>query len=109
MESATPARGLREYLDEYARNHSHPLTKLTHLVGIPMIVASLPLALSRPRLGAALFAGGWTLQLIGHYGFEKKDPSFFKDPLYLLVGPIWVGLEVLQALGLWRPHSETPA
>lgn len=92
--------GLRGYLQQYARDHAHPLTRLTHLVGIPMIVAALPVAPFRPRLGAQLFVAGWALQLLGHYKFEKKSPSFFKDPLYLLVGPVWVGIEVLQLLGI---------
>ena len=78
--------GLRGYLDQYARDHAHPLTRLTHLVGIPMIVAALPLAPLRPRLGAGLF--------------EQKSPSFFSDPRYLLVGPVWVGIEVLKFLGV---------
>jgi uncharacterized membrane protein YGL010W len=92
--------GLRRYLDQYAQDHRHPVTRLTHFIGIPMIVASLPVALLRPLAGAALFAGGWALQFIGHYGAEKKDPSFFRDPLYLLVGPVWVSIELLQLLGI---------
>ena len=92
--------GLRGYLEQYAKDHANPLTRLTHLVGIPLIVAALPVAPFRPRLGAGLFVAGWALQFLGHYKFEQKSPSFFRDPLYLLVGPVWVGIEVLQHLGV---------
>lgn len=101
--------GLRVYLDQYARDHAHPMTRLTHLVGIPLIVAALPIAPFRPRLGAGLFAAGWALQLLGHYRFENKSPSFFSDPRYLLVGPLWVGIEVLQWLGLQVAPPAAPA
>ncbi|HEX2570280.1 MAG TPA: DUF962 domain-containing protein [Polyangia bacterium] len=94
---------LREYLDQYAAEHTQLGTKLTHLVGIPMIVASLPLLPLAPPVGGAMFVGGWILQLIGHYVFEKHNPSFFNDPFYLLVGPIWVAIEVAQMLGIHIP------
>jgi len=100
MDWHTVKAGLRVYLDQYARDHAHPLTKLTHLIGIPLIVAAIPYAGFRPRRAAALFTAGWALQFLGHYGFEKKNPSFFADPRYLLVGPVWVLIEVLELLGI---------
>lgn len=105
----TVKAGLRSYLVKYARDHAHPMTRLTHLVGIPLIVAAIPVAGSRPRLAAGLFASGWALQFLGHYGYEKKSPSFFQDPRYLLVGPIWVLLEVLQRLGISVLEEEAAA
>lgn len=94
---------LREYLDQYAAEHTQLGTKITHLIGIPMIVASLPLLPLAPPVGGAMFVGGWILQFIGHYVFEKQNPSFFDDPFYLLVGPIWVAIEVAQMLGIQIP------
>jgi hypothetical protein len=35
-------KSLRQYLDEYAEGHTQLGTRLTHMVGIPMIVAVLP-------------------------------------------------------------------
>jgi uncharacterized membrane protein YGL010W len=105
MDFARMKAGLRRYLDQYERDHSRPLTRLTHFVGIPMIVAAFPVAFSRPLVGAALFGGGWVLQFVGHYGAEKKDPSFFRDPLYLLVGPVWVAIEILQLAGIMRGRT----
>ncbi len=99
---------LREYLDQYASEHTQLGTKVTHIVGIPMIVASLPILPFNPLLGGGLFIGGWILQFIGHYVFEKHNPSFFGDPLYLLVGPIWVAIEVAQMLGIKLPIAGAP-
>ena len=38
---------------------------------------------------SAIFLVAWVLQFIGHK-IEGKKPSFFKDLLFLLIGPIWV-------------------
>lgn len=97
---------LREYLDQYAAEHTQLGTKLTHMIGIPMIVASLPLLPLAPPVGGAMFVGGWVLQFVGHYVFEKQNPSFFNDPFYLLVGPIWVAIEVAQMLGIQIPVGD---
>lgn len=94
---------LKEYLDQYASEHQELGTKLTHVIGIPMIVASLPMMPFNPLLGGGLFVGGWIFQFIGHYFFEKNKPAFFDDPFYLLVGPIWVAVEVAQLLGIELP------
>ncbi len=79
---------LSEYLETYRRDHQHPVNKALHTVGIPMIVASLGVAPFNPMLGATMFVVGWILQFIGH-AFEGKAPSFFRDPTFLLIGPLW--------------------
>lgn len=84
---------LAEYFARYEREHTKPLTRLTHFVGIPLIVASLPQARRRPALAAAMFVGGWALQLLGHR-IEGNRPAFLDDPVYLLVGPLWVAREL---------------
>ncbi len=98
-----PQRSLREYLAQYHQEHTKLGTKLTHMIGIPMIVASLPTALVNPPVAGGLFVGGWALQLIGHKVFEKNKPSFLADPYYLLVGPVWVAAEWMQLFGLPLP------
>ena len=98
-----PQRSLRGYLAQYHQEHTKLGTKLTHMIGIPMIVASLPTALVNPPVAGGLFAGGWALQLIGHKVFEKNKPSFLADPYYLLVGPVWVAAEWMQLFGLPLP------
>jgi uncharacterized membrane protein YGL010W len=91
---------LVDYLNEYRNAHQHPGTRLTHMVGIPMIAASLPLAALNPLMAGGLFVSGWALQFIGHYVFEHNDPQFFGDPVNLLIGLIWAALEWGELLGL---------
>ncbi|ROS05757.1 putative membrane protein YGL010W [Sinobacterium caligoides] len=47
------------------------------------------------QLSLAIFIVAWVLQFVGHK-IEGVKPSFFKDILFLLVGPAWV------FDGLWR-------
>ncbi len=109
MKLPLPQKTLREYMAQYQKEHTKLGTKLTHMVGIPMIVASLPTAVVNPPLAGGLFVGGWALQFIGHAVFEKQKPSFFSDPYYLLVGPVWVAAEYMQMLGIPVPEAITPA
>ncbi len=51
-----PQRTLREYLTTYQQEHTKLGTKLTHMVGIPMIVASIPDRRGQPS------ARGWPLR-----------------------------------------------
>jgi len=49
--------------------------------------------------GAGLFVVGWIIQFIGHY-YEGRKPAFVDDVTGLLVGPMFVVVEVLAAAGL---------
>jgi uncharacterized membrane protein YGL010W len=104
MKLPLPQRTLREYLVQYQHEHTQLGTKVTHMVAIPMIVASLPVAVVNPPLAGGLFVGGWALQLFGHKVFEKNKPAFLSDPYYLLVGPVWVAAEWMQLFGLPLPE-----
>jgi uncharacterized membrane protein YGL010W len=83
-----------EWIEEYAESHQHPVNKLTHSIGIPMIAVSIlliPLCLFAAgmwRIALGLFVVGWILQFIGH-AFEGKPPEFFKDYRFLFVGLRW--------------------
>jgi uncharacterized membrane protein YGL010W len=90
------------FIDNNKAKHRHPLNKLTHSIGIPMIVISLPLFLFNWRWALALFVVGWILQFIGH-AVEGNRPAFFKNPLYLFIGPWWLVRRVATAIGLARP------
>ncbi len=87
-------RSWDEWIEEYADGHRHPMNRLTHSLGIPMIALSLLLIIpsifiSRLWIAAVvLFVVGWILQFIGHY-FEGKPPEFFKDYRFLFVGLRW--------------------
>lgn len=87
-------RPLDDWIAQYEKGHLHPVNRGCHTVGIPLIVASLPLfvlAIFLPGFWAvptALFVGGWILQFVGH-AFEGKPPEFFSDWRFLLVGFRW--------------------
>ena len=108
MKLPLPQKTLREYIEQYRQEHTQLGTKLTHMVGIPMIVASFPTALVNPPAAGGLFVGGWALQLIGHKVFEKNKPAFLADPYYLLVGPAWVAVEWMELLRLPIPEAFKP-
>ena len=50
-------------------------------------------------LAAALFVGGWVLQLLGHV-YEGKKPALVDNLFQALIGPMFVATEGLIALGL---------
>jgi len=51
--------------------------------------------------GIALFVVGWIFQLVGHK-FEGRKPAFVDDLRSFLVGPLFVVVEGLFALGLMK-------
>lgn len=83
-----------EWIAQYATSHQHPVNRLFHTIGIPMIAVSIPLfaiAIFVPgfwKWPVALFVVGWVFQFIGHV-FEGKPPEFFKDWRFLFVGLRW--------------------
>ena len=87
-------RSWDDWISSYATSHQHPVNRVCHTLGIPMIALSIPLLLVlivRPALWPlplGLFVVGWILQFIGHW-FEGKPPEFFSDWRYLLVGLRW--------------------
>ena len=77
-------------LDGYRDQHRDPRNQACHRIGIPMILASLPIGATVVGLplAATLFTVGWGFQVLGHR-FEGNDPAFFSNPLSLLVGAVW--------------------
>lgn len=93
--SSSPAP--KTFLERYQADHTHPINHLTHAIGIPMIVVSLGVLFFNWKWGVGLFVVGWIFQFIGHI-FEGKPPSFFKNPVFLLIGPMWVVQKALNAV-----------
>ena len=83
-----------QWIDEYGESHQHPVNRLCHTLGIPMIALSLPLAIiaffvdGMWPIPLALFVVGWIVQFVGH-AVEGKPPEFFKDWRFMLVGLRW--------------------
>lgn len=82
------------WIAQYAQSHQHPVNRLCHTLGIPLIVVAIvwlaiAWAVAAPlSMPVALFVGGWVLQFVGH-AFERKVPEFFHDWRFLFVGLRW--------------------
>jgi len=84
-----PEAPFAEKMAFYRGQHTSKGVRATHLIGIPIIAAGLPLMFARPRVGAPMFIGGWTMQILGHRLFEKNLPSTHKGWItYQLTGVI---------------------
>lgn len=51
--------------------------------------------------GVGMFVVGWIIQFVGHY-YEGRKPAFADDLVGLLVGPMFVVLELLALVGLFK-------
>ena len=92
------------FLEQYKAKHQHPLNRLSHAIGIPLIVIAVPLFVFSWRWALVLFIAGWIFQFAGH-AIEGNQPAFFSNPLHLLVGPWWLLRRVAAAAGLSKPVS----
>ena len=87
-------RTSEQWIAQYSTSHQHPINRLCHTLGIPLILISVALALAGflyRRLwpyALALFVIGWIFQFIGH-AFEGKPPEFLHDWRFLFVGVRW--------------------
>ena len=99
---------MSSFMEDYKAKHKHPLNRLTHSIGIPLIVLSLPLFFFNWRWALVLFIVGWILQFVGHW-IEGNQPAFFRNPVYLLIGPLWIARRALSAIGLAKPAATTAA
>jgi uncharacterized membrane protein YGL010W len=83
-----------EWVRQYAGSHQHPINRACHTIGIPLIAASLVVAVVSLAvsglwlLAVTMFVLGWIFQFVGHW-FEGKPPEFFSDWRFLLVGLRW--------------------
>lgn len=50
-------------------------------------------------IATAIFGLAWIGQFIGHR-YERKQPSFFKDLAFLLIGPLWLLADLYRRLRL---------
>ena len=92
-------RPMSEWIAEYGLSHQHPVNRLCHTFGIPLVAVSVLLGLASPfwvglwKVALAFFLAGWVFQFAGHAA-EGKPPEFFKDWRFLFVGLRWWVLKV---------------
>ena len=91
-----------DLISNYKAKHQHPVNRFLHTIGIPTIIVSYPLFFFNWRWALALFIGGWILQFVGH-AIEGNQPAFFKNPVYLFVGPMWLVRRAGAVVGLSKP------
>ncbi len=102
-----------EWVAQYATSHQHPVNRICHTFGIPMIAVSIllvPLVWADVldwRIPAALFVVWWVLQFIGH-AFEGKPPEFFRDWRFLFVGLRWWFAKIRGRAGPRSARSRRP-
>jgi uncharacterized membrane protein YGL010W len=88
-----------DLVSSYKDKHQHPVNRFLHIIGIPTIIISYPLFFFNWRLALGLFVLGWVCQFVGH-AIEGNQPAFFKNPVYLFVGPMWWLRRVASSAGL---------
>ena|SRR5229473_4154375 len=93
------------FVETYKSKHRHPLNRLCHTIGIPMITIAWPLFFFSWRWALAFFGAGWAFQFMGH-AIEGNQPAFFGNPFYLFVGPWWLVRRAAEAIRL-RKQSAT--
>jgi uncharacterized membrane protein YGL010W len=87
-------RTSEQWIARYSSSHQHPINRLCHTLGIPLIlvsVAVLAASLFVHHLwlyALGLFVLGWIFQFVGH-AFEGKPPEFLHDWRFLFVGVRW--------------------
>ena len=83
-----------QWIAQYSSSHQHPVNRVCHTLGIPLILLSGAVAIAGIFIhglwlyALGLFVIGWIFQFIGH-AFEGKPPEFFSDWRFLFVGVRW--------------------
>jgi hypothetical protein len=89
-------RTRNEWIAQYESSHQHPLNRLCHNIGIPVIALSIliaPAVLILPDwwpVPVTLFSFGWILQFVGH-GLEGKRPEFFNSTITVFYSWVCAG------------------
>lgn len=87
---------LAEYRRHYKAKHTTIGCKLSHMVAVPIIVASLVIAFFALKLALVMLVGGFSTLWLGHFLFEKNRPALFTEamnPLIYLTAVIFVAEE----------------
>jgi uncharacterized membrane protein YGL010W len=87
---------LEALFDQYEAAHKDKRNKICHKIGIPLIILSLIFLISsrgESMWAWWVFGVGWAFQFVGH-AFEKTWPEFLKNPIFLIVGPLYFVREI---------------
>ena len=97
---------MKDCLAFYRSRHRTPGCKLTHLIGLPALVATPFCLLFRrdKKLGVGLLLLGLFMQFAGHFFFEKNKPTLIEsgDPKVIPASLIFIWGEWLDVFsGQW--------
>ena len=83
---------LADDLAYYSSQHKTNGCKITHMIGVPIIVASILVWPFNRKVSGRLQTIGWFFQLLGHLGFERNTPVVLEvqSPSMLAVSIIFV-------------------
>src|SRR5215831_2931449 len=70
----------RTYRNYYKEHHRTLGCKITHMIGVPLIVFSSIVVFFDWEVALTMFFAGWALQFAGHLIFEKNEPALFAQP-----------------------------
>ena len=85
----------------YLNEHRNPLNRATHMVGVPLLLATAIVGLCQQNWTMAVVGQlvGWTIQIAGHR-IEGNRPALLKRPISFLMGALMVLVEFAELLGL---------
>ena len=91
----------------YLNEHRKPLTRATHIIGIPMLIVSAIWALIALdwRIFVVGWIVGWAFQMVGHR-IEGNRPAFLKNWRATLLGPLMVFVEIIGFVGIKLDFAE---
>lgn len=91
----------------YLNEHRHPINRLTHMIGIPILVITGILGLwsMSPWLFVGGQAIGWAIQIVGHR-IEGNKPALLRRKISFLMGPLMVLVELAEQTGVRFAFAE---
>jgi hypothetical protein len=95
-------------LSHYDDAHTHPVNRALHAIAIPLGFSSLVVVWFRPKLAAALIPTAFALAWAGHL-IEGNQPAFLKNPVHVLVAPMWLGKRLFGAKKHDKAQTATAA
>lgn len=103
-------RTLTEAVAFYRTRHRTPGCKITHMVGIPLLVAAPFVFAIDKRNGVLCGITGFLCQLFGHFFFEKNVPTIVetRDPMIIPAAIVFTAQEWRDVIqGNWIADNGT--
>ena len=98
-------KSFSEFWPFYVAEHSHPGTRVLHLIGTTLGVALVVyfIAIGRCWLILLALVPGYGFAWLAHFLVEKNRPATFKYPLWSLMGDYkMIGLMLTGKIGWFR-------